>query len=173
MQNFASRVGTGGAMVELPQSVREIAEAIGLQKALLLVSQLPKCYSRDSRWPGAVSGHVILYVPTVARLKPSHDLVRILGWLDAVKLAREFGGLILQPGACTAIYRPFRDTNIIRLMREGTPIALVAEWFDVSERLVKNLVRENPQEEMRAANAQDATVKTPGRRKSERSTEAA
>jgi hypothetical protein len=164
----------------VPASVKEIAEVIGLEKALLLVSQLPRCYSRDSRWPGAVSGHVILYVPTLARLKPNHELVRILGWQDAVKMTREFGGIILQPAACTAIYRPFRDANIVRLVQEGMPMPLVADWFGVSERLVKNLVREievpvgeNPQEEKRAANAQHATVKTPRRRKSERSTQAA
>ena len=59
---------------DLPQSVREIAEAIGREAALLLIGRLPVCY-RDA---GKKSPKVILYVPK--RLPPDHQLVEILGY---------------------------------------------------------------------------------------------
>jgi hypothetical protein len=150
--------------MKLPNSVQEIAEVIGRERALFLVGQLPRCYARDPRWPGAKSEHVILYVPTVARLKPDHELVRILGWNDAVKLAQAFGGEILKPGNCSGIYRDFRDQNIIRIVREGTPVVMVASWFGVTDRHVRKLMQENPQEERRAANDNNTGVQIHQRR---------
>jgi hypothetical protein len=150
--------------MKLPKSVQEIADVIGDELALYLVGQLPRCYARDPRWPNAKSSHVILYVPTSERLTLDHELVRILGWNDAVKLCRAFGGEILQPAECAGIYRDFRDKNIWRLVMEGTPVGIVAEWFGVSERHVKNLMRENPQEERRAANDNNTAVQHPKRR---------
>lgn len=150
--------------MKLPDSVQEIADVIGQERALFLVGQLPRCYFRDPRWPEAKSAHVMLYVPTAQRLKPDHELVRILGWLDAMKLCRFFGGEILRPASCAVVYRPFRDQSILRIVGEGVPIAMVADWFEVSDRHVKNLLRENPQEERRAANEQNPSVTTPKRR---------
>lgn len=148
-------------MKRLPRSVQEIADVIGIERALFLIGRLPRCYSRDARYPGAKSAHVIMYVPKT--MKPTHELVRILGWNDAVKLAQAFGGEILQPASCVCLYREFRDTNILRLVREGTPPAMVAQWFGVSERHVKNLTRENPQQERRAANDNNAAIQTRAR----------
>lgn len=154
--------------MKLPASVQEIADVIGTERALFLIGQLPRCYFRDTRWPDAKSGHVILYVPTVQRLGPDHELVRILGWQDAMKLARFFGGEILRPASCAGIYRSFRDENIMRIAREGTPVAMIAEWFGVSERHIKNLLRENPQEERRAANENNDQVPIPKRRSNDK-----
>lgn len=150
--------------MRLPNSVQEIADVIGEERALFLVGQLPRCYFRDPRWPDARSVHVMLYVPTAQRLKPDHELVRILGWADAMKLSRFFGGEILRPASCAGIYRTFRDQSILRIVGEGVPVTMVADWFEVSDRHVKNLLRENPQEERRAANDQNSSVKTPKRR---------
>lgn len=129
--------------MKLPNSVKEIADVLGEELTLFLIGQLPRCYQGQQY-------HVIMYVPTVARLKPTHELVRILGWNDAVKLCTVFGGEILHPAPCASLYKPFRDTHIRRLVSEGMAIPLVAEWFNVSERLVKNIHREIPQEERRA-----------------------
>lgn len=150
--------------MKLPASVQEIADVLGIERALFLIGQLPRCYFRDPRWPDAKNAHVIMYVPKVQNLGPSHELVRIVGWTDAVKLCHAFGGEILRPASCAGIYRDFRDQNIARLLRERVPPAMVAEWFGVSERHVKNLLRENPQEERRAANDNNGTVPTPKRR---------
>lgn len=122
----------------LPSSVEEIAEVIGRERALYLIGRLPRCYppSRGSRgW----QEQVVMYVPKT--LKPTHRLVRILGWHDATKLVRHFGGEILRPGNCRDLYRPHRDAGIRSAAQSGIPAVMIAEWFDVSERHVKNVLR--------------------------------
>lgn len=133
--------------MELPESVAEIAEVIGREAALFLIGQLPTCYAGKA---GHKSNRVILYVPKT--LKPDHRLVQILGWHDALKLARWFGGEILQPANCQDLYRKFRDAEITRMLSHGVKPARIAEMMNVSERHVRNLSREIPQEEWRAAN---------------------
>jgi hypothetical protein len=118
---------------------------------------------------------VIMYVPK--RLDFEHQLVRILGWQDAQKLVNAFGGEILCPANCAAVYRPFRDEHIVRLVSEGVPTTTVAEWFSVSERQVRNLTRdvraEKPQEDRRAANDNTTGYKiTPRRRANDRTEQA-
>jgi hypothetical protein len=139
--------------MRLPKSVQEIADVIGTELALFLVGQLPRCVIRDKRYPNAKTTHVILYVPTAARLAPDHQLVRLLGWHQAVKLCQHFGGEILHPANCADVYRQFRDRSIVRMVRaDGMDPAMVAEMMDVSRRHVSNLLRENPQQERDAAN---------------------
>lgn len=135
-----------GAMNDLPGSVREIAEVIGRHDALRLIGQLPTCYAgRD----GHKSNRVIMYVPK--RLPPDHKLVEILGWTTATKLVRAFGGEILQPANCRAIYARFRDEAIVKMLEAGARPAMVAELMNLSERHVRNLMRgEKPQEEIPA-----------------------
>lgn len=132
--------------MRLPASVQEIANVIGTHRALFLVGQLPRCYSKKST-------HVILYVPKATNLKPDHRLVQILGWPDAVKLCRAFGGEILQPATCADLYRDFRNKSIRRLVFvEGMKPRQVAELFDMSERQISNILKEKPQEGPGAAN---------------------
>lgn len=135
--------------MKLPASVQEIADVIGSERALFLVGQLPRCYIPDRRKREAERGghaeRVIMYVPK--NLKPDHYLVRILGWHDAFRLQQEFAGEILYPGTCADVYRGFRDKSIRRLAAEGLPNVLIAEWFGVTERHVRGLLRaENPLE---------------------------
>ena len=139
-----------GRDVPLPRSVQEIADVIGTERALYLIGQLPRCYSKDPRWPNAKSSHVILYVPKV--FKPDHQLVHLLGWHDARKLVDAFGGEILQPGSCADVYRRFLNRSIVRMAHEGMKPAAIAELLGVSTRHVLNLMRENPQEETHSAN---------------------
>lgn len=125
---------------------------LGTQRALFLIGQLPTCVSKKST-------HVILYVPTQARLTPNHRLVQILGWRDAVKLCQAFGGEILQPANCAQLYRAFRDRSIHRLVTaEGMKLAEVAELFDMTERHVRNILREISQQEKPAANDNDSAT---------------
>lgn len=91
-----------------------------------------------------------MYVPKT--LKPDHILVRLLGWSDAQRLVDVFGGEILQPANCADIYRQFRDRSIIRMAGDGMKPAAIAELMGVSDRHVRNLLREMPQEEIRPAN---------------------
>lgn len=145
----------------LPRSVQEIADVIGRERALYLIGQLPRCSPPSTRTGKGGEQRVIMYVPTERRLKPDHILVRLLGWNDAVKLCRHFGGEILQPGNCQEIYRRFRDRHIVRMVADGIPAKMVAEWMQVTDRHVRGLVRENAQEERRAANDNNATDLTP------------
>lgn len=127
-------------MKRLPACVEEIAEVIGRERALFLIGQLPRFKRTDARG----GEQVILYVPR--NLKPDHTLVGIIGWVDASRLVNVFGGELLKPGNCSCVYREFRDANIRRLVAEGVPTALVAEWFGMGERYVRGVALQNPQE---------------------------
>lgn len=128
--------------LQLPASVQEIADVIGVEKALYLIGQLPQCGNRSWR--------VCLYVPR--RIRADHQLVKLLGWKDAQAMVREFGGMILQPSNCKQIYRQFRNRSIRRLGAQGVPIQEIAEGFQLTERQVRNILAENPPEAHRAAN---------------------
>lgn len=130
--------------MRLPGSVQEIANVIGTERALYLVGQLPRCYTRKSC-------HVIMYVPKA--LKPDHLLVRLLGWKDASKLVAAFGGEILQPANCAEVYRAFRDKTILRMDSEGMSARAIAYTLEVSDRHVRNVLREKAQEACAAANS--------------------
>jgi hypothetical protein len=73
----------------------EIAECIGYDLAVRLIESLPQSGSRP--WRRCV------YVPE--RMPLDHKLVQIIGFEAAELLAREFGGLILQPGNGRRRYR--------------------------------------------------------------------
>ena len=128
---------------DLPESVKEIAEVIGREDTLRLIGQLPTCYAGKE---GHKSNRVIMYVPK--RLPPDHKLVEILGFNTAMKLVRHFGGEILQPANCRALYSRFRDEAILRMLDAGARPGMVADLLGVSERHVRNLQREKPQEEI-------------------------
>lgn len=139
---------------------QDIADVIGRDAALYLVGQLPRVATIDRRTGYANGSRPFLYVPTVRRLTPDHLLVRILGYPMAERLCRHFGGDILQPPMCDDIYRPFRNAGIRRVVSEGVPVAMVAEWFGMTDRQVRNIVREIPQMEGKAAANDNAAVKT-------------
>lgn len=127
----------------LPRSVQQIADVIGRDAALNLIRQLPRAYMGK---PGRKSWRVLLYVPQ--RLRPDHELVRILGWQNAERLVRAFGGELLKPANCAEIYREFRDRSIRRLRREqGLDVETLAQWFGLCARSVRNILAENPQED--------------------------
>ena len=140
----------------LPRAAQEIADIIGRDRALFLIGQLPVCYVQDKRYPkregSKGSRRVILYVPK--RLKPDHILARILGWNDAQKLVNVFGGEILCPPTLEkTLYWPHRDAAIIRLACEGLPCAVLAEWFEMTEQRVRQVVEsQTPQEARKPAN---------------------
>lgn len=117
-------------IIPLPPSAQEIADVIGRERALLLIGQLPQAGRRKWR--------VVLYIPK--RIDPDHNLVRLIGWEDAMRLVRHFGGEILQPSNCRFLPRAFRDAEIIRLWRAGEKLPLIADKFDLSYRQVRNII---------------------------------
>lgn len=141
-------------MRKLPASVEEIAEVIGRERTLYLIGQLPRCYVKDSRKAdvpkGGLSERVILYVPKT--LKPDHYLVQILGWNDAQRMVRVFGGEMLCPANCRTVYQPHRDDGIRRMQADGVPITMIAEWFDMTERRVRQVLEIPQQDQMQPQN---------------------
>lgn len=116
---------------KLPESVAEIAEVIGREQALHLIGSLPQAGRR--RW------RVCLYVP--ATLRPSHPLVKTLGWHDAMKMVRAFGGMILQPSNCRFIAKRARDQRIRELADAGLSTREIAAQFDISADWVREILR--------------------------------
>ena len=131
-----------GGDMELPASVQEIAEVIGRERALYLIGQIPQCGKRAWR--------VNFYVPQ--RLKPDCLLVRILGWADASKMVREFGGMILQPSNCNHIHRQFRNKTIRLMDAGGLSIQVIAENVGLTPRMVRNILAESSPAETTPAN---------------------
>lgn len=121
--------------MRLPASVQEIADVIGRERALFLVGQLPRCYSRKSC-------HVILYIPKV--IKPGHHLAKILERNEVAKMVDAFGGEIMQPANCAGIYKGFRDRSALTMLETGLKPQEIAEILGVSDRHVRNLRREKP-----------------------------
>lgn len=156
--------------MKLPDSVQEIADVIGREQALLLISRLPRCYAgskagkkswSDVGTTDKRSHRVVMYVPTVPRLNANHQLVQILGWHDAIKLCKAFGGEIMHPANCAGYYRSQRDEEAVRLVEGGMKKADVAAQLGISERHVRNIVRaaaENPPEVRQAAANDNAPV---------------
>lgn len=162
----------GWVGARLPDSAQEIADVIGRHAALYLIGQLPRVYggSGIGKKSGGRTGttskrssRCVLYVPK--RLMPKDMLVRLLGWQDASKLAQEFSGMLIQPANCAEIYRPHRDANIARLLREGLSVTMIAEWFSVSDRTVKNIAAEIPPHDLPTPGKENCSISSKRPRK--------
>lgn len=128
--------------MELPASAQELADVIGRDRALYLIGQLPRSGSRTWRCN--------LYVPKT--INPDHKLVQLIGWSDACKLVREFGGMILQPANCEFLHRQFRNAEVRRMRDRGDTIAVIADAVALTQRQVRNILAETPPEEIPAMN---------------------
>jgi len=115
----------------LPDSVQQIAEVIGDELALRLVDKLPRAFSKGHR-----AGEPVLYVPKV--LPPDHRLVAIIGWTDALKLSRHFGGELMFLATCSLHRKATRNDDILKLLGSASPGA-VAIRFGISERQVRRV----------------------------------
>ncbi len=127
----------------LPESVQEIAEVIGREKALEFIGRLPTSGSRAWR--------VCVYIPK--RLPADHKLVEMLGWHDAKRLVDAFSGMILQPSNCRFLHRQHRNREIVRMEAEGMPVADIADAVELSTYRVREILAfeqsETPKEALR------------------------
>lgn len=128
----------------LPGQAEEIAQVIGRERALYLIGQLPRYVVKDKRSPGSRGTQVVMYVPTLRRLRMTHNLVRILGEDDAMNLCKAFGGEIMNPPNCAAIRRDFHHRALVQLAGEGFSDIDLAEIFDLSRRRVRTLKSQAP-----------------------------
>lgn len=127
---------------KLPESVAEIAEVIGREKALDFVRQLPRSGSRPWR--------ACIYIPK--RLPADHKLVQMLGWDDASKLSYAFSGMILQPSTLEAMEKAHRNRQIIRAAGEGVPIEEIADVYEMSRYRIREIIAERQTTEQEVAN---------------------
>lgn len=137
-------------MEYLPQSVQEVADVIGRERALYLVGRLPRTV--QTKRDGRTRHRIFLYVPK--RLPVDHQLVKLVGWPDAAALVREFGGMILNLESCHQMAREFRN-KALRRMASTASVAALAVLFDMTEKNVRLILEDGP-EEREAANDNDA-----------------
>lgn len=121
------------SILDLKGDLRSVAEVIGRQKALYLVSQCPK-YKTEKR---TGVGQLFLYVPQARRLKMDHNLVTMLGYEDAQKLSLVFGGELLVLSQCKHILIKSRNAGIKSMLEQGFRVDEIAQYFNISTRIVQ------------------------------------
>ena len=141
--------------MQLTQTVQEIADVIGRERALYLIGKLP-----TTRVQSRGYDKVLLYVPK--SLTFDHVLTKILGWNDASKLVSVFGGELIQVSNCEYIYRAFLHRSIKTLKASGMTTKQIAELLSLSERTVARHCDDKPNKENNPAN--DNTQKITPRR---------
>lgn len=115
---------------DLTGDIRSIAEIIGKQQALFLVSQYPRYKSKKRNG----EGQLLLYVPKESRLGFDHKLIDILGYADALKLCKEFGGELLTLSLCKHIILKRRNAGITDMLKQGYSLEQLAVFFNLSTR---------------------------------------
>ena len=115
---------------DLTGDIRSIAEIIGKQQALFLVSQYPRYKSKKRNG----EGQLLLYVPKESRLGFDHKLIDILGYTDALKLCKEFGGELLTLSLCKHIILKRRNAGITDMLKQGYSLEQLAVFFNLSTR---------------------------------------
>jgi hypothetical protein len=124
--------------MRIPQSIQEIADVIGLERAFYLVGRLPR----------RKGNRVMLYVPK--KLKANHRLVGILGLEDARKMVQAFGGENLYPANCAYLVWDARKSEARRLRESNFSVRMISVTLGVSERKVyAYLAPEHLSEEIR------------------------
>lgn len=122
---------------DLNGDLRSVAEVIGRQSALYLVSQCPR-YKTEKR---AGKGQLLLYVPKLKSLTMDHKLVKALGYPLASKLSKEFGGELLVLAHCNHMILQARNEGIKEMSKAGFSIRELADIFNVTERIVSRLYK--------------------------------
>ena len=126
----------------LPEAVRDVAEVIGRDAALRLVSGV---FDIERRW-GAV------YVPSSPTGKGYERLLSSVGEDHAETLVKRFGGTELRFGSCAAWVSRVRDASVREHWRNGPLSVVWIGWLhDLTERQVRNITAGMPRLERAAA----------------------
>ncbi|MDR3445732.1 hypothetical protein [Dyella sp.] len=124
----------------LPSRTQLVADVIGRERALFLVRNWKRTLSTNPK-----AQILSIYIPV--KLSPDHELVRVMGWPDASKLVAAFRGEILNLSTCEDVFRSWRNMAIRELHAEqGLKPQDLAEWFELTDRQVRNILREIPSE---------------------------
>lgn len=125
----------------LPAIVRDVAAVIGRRQAFALSGAVCPRKKPDRRdTTRGRSG--CIYIPRTLRDGRSERLIEILGREDAQRMVGAFGGEILYFPSCTRYMQWHRDAALRRMVADGEPDWVVAWMFDVCERTVRNIGRE-------------------------------
>ena len=116
----------------LPKSVRDIVELVGLPAALALV----KAY-----------GGIYLKVPVGNRDGQTRDrLIEMMGEEAALKFIAHYGGERISMPRCEAALRDERDRRIIADYDADISAAAIAQRERLTERQVRNILKRVPAE---------------------------
>jgi hypothetical protein len=115
----------------LPESVRELIDLIGLAPTLALVNA----------WGGQ-----ILHVPTGdnPNSKARRRLVSVLGESATQALIWNYPGQRLTIARCVAAMRDARDRQIIAAYGDGTPVARLAAENFLTDRQIRTIIKRSP-----------------------------
>jgi len=106
---------------------------IGYAKALRFVRDLEPCGARDRRRN--------IYVPKTKNLTHGHQLVKLLGWDDALALCEEHGGRSLQPSISRYHHRAImNDRRIVDLHDLAYKVDEIAAELNISEKWAQAVV---------------------------------
>lgn len=120
MHTFATQDPPGLDL--LPQSLREIAEAIGDGIAQKLMKEF---------------AGIRAFIPK--RLAPGHRLIRLLGEEDAKRLSHHFGGETLFIPRGAKAERARRNQEIVAGYDSGTPVRTLAQKHNLTERQIYSI----------------------------------
>lgn len=109
---------------DLPASLRDICEVIGLEPALSLVA--------------AYGG---TRVPVPASCQPNSRMARAIGLEPAVALARHYARDQIYIPSLLAVGRPRRDREIVAAHERGDKITALARRYRISERQVQKITK--------------------------------
>ena len=119
-----------GHRVMLPDSVQEIAEVVGREKAVRLVEGTRPSGKR--RWRRS------LYVP--AEMPEGHRIATLIGFEDAARLSFSHGNCILELPACHALRKAYLADYVMRLHDQGAEEAEIAREIGVEKKTVAGLL---------------------------------
>lgn len=115
----------------LPFRTRQVADVIGVERALYLVANWKRTKCSNPKQPE----RLCIYIP--ATLPVDHELVRVMGWNDAQKLVNAFRGEILHLSTCADVFKAWRNDAIVHLHKTGVPAKTIAQQFNISARTVE------------------------------------
>ncbi|WP_241479069.1 hypothetical protein [Leisingera sp. ANG-M1] len=119
-----------GQRVPLPESVEEIAEVVGREKAVRLVEGTRPSGRR--RWRRQ------LYVP--AEMTEEHRIVALIGIKAARRLSFSHANCILELPSCHALKKAYLADHVLRLHFQGANEAEIAREICVEKKTVTTLL---------------------------------
>ncbi|MBF0402285.1 MAG: helix-turn-helix domain-containing protein [Magnetococcales bacterium] len=121
--NQAARQGDQEALLDLPDSLLEIVEILGLGSTLQLVKS---------------HGGTRLFIPKQAKVQ--HHLADLLGIEQARRLSNHFGGESLTIPRMANAMRGKRNREIVRRYDRGESVRVLAHAYNLTDRQIYTIL---------------------------------